>query len=448
MIRGFSSLIKGFYGRSSKMAESVAESVAANAAKGTTVRTDLATGTTFMERTYKGNLYKVEESVLPNGAKQTTTRVYSCNGDGIGKGGDEGLAVFREKQISRQKGASILGGDRIEINKQYHETMGMTAYSQNITKDYDANSVLQHMEGSLRYSHWENPKTASMDRTFAEVPLPHSAEILFNPKAAAHTNYKHSVSDIWANNVHYSGYSNHGKFATEGTTYSRAIDAQKAKAAEKAAEVEAAKAAVLKAEAEAAKKLAASRPKVNTGKVFNKNIEEFKCVEEVKPDGSIIRRYFDPYASNSKSNPMITTIDKGNYHEEIIYDPRKGIKLTYKQLGNKEPYIEMQKGWRYRYTSTYHERTNYREELQQYNDGQNIVQSYGKDNYSPTHIVTKNPHSPELQAQRGESEYITNSTPFYTYEQSKALSKRYEEIKQDMVHNEVDLMDLFKPYKP
>lgn len=48
----------------------------------------------------------------------------------------------------------------------------------------------------------------------------------------------------------------------------------------KIAEAEAAKAAAIKAEQEAAEKLAASRPKVNTGKIFNKNIEEFKCVEE------------------------------------------------------------------------------------------------------------------------------------------------------------------------
>ena len=119
----------------------------------------------------------------------------------------------------------------------------------------------------------------------------------------------------------------------------------------KIAEAEAAKAAAIKAEQEAAEKLAASRPKVNTGKIFNKNIEEFKCVEETRADGSIIRRYFDPYASNGKSNPMITTIDRGNYHEEIIYDPRKGIKLTYKQLGTGEPEIEMTKGLQYRYTS-------------------------------------------------------------------------------------------------
>ncbi len=215
----------------------------------------------------------------------------------------------------------------------------------------------------------------------------------------------------------------------------------------KIAEAEAAKAAAIKAEQEAAEKLAASRPKVNTGKIFNKNIEEFKCVEETRADGSIIRRYFDPYASNGKSNPMITTIDRGNYHEEIIYDPRKGIKLTYKQLGTGEPEIEMTKGLQYRYTSKYNKRTYYRENTQQYNHGQNFVESHGRDNYTPKQLVTKNPHSTELQAQRGEPEYIKRVLN-NTYEQNKALAKRFDEIKQDMAHNEVDLIDLFRPYKP
>ena len=203
----------------------------------------------------------------------------------------------------------------------------------------------------------------------------------------------------------------------------------------------------IKAEQEAAEKLAASGPKVNTGKIFNKNIEEFKCVEETRADGSIIRRYFDPYASNGKSNPMITTIDRGNYHEEIIYDPRKGIKLTYKQLGKEQHEIEMSKGLQYRYTSKYNKVLHYRKNTQQYNDGQNFIESFGGGNYTLKQLVTKNPHSSELQAQRGESEYIKRALN-NTYEQGKALAKRFDEIKQDMAHNEVDLIDLFRPYEP
>lgn len=141
---------------------------------------------------------------------------------------------------------------------------------------------------------------------------------------------------------------------------------------------------------------------------------------------------------------MITTIDRGNYHEEIIYDPRKGIKLTYKQLGTGEPEIEMTKGLQYRYTSKYNKRTYYRENTQQYNHGQNFVESHGRDNYTPKQLVTKNPHSTELQT----SEYISSNDSNLEYEQLLAIDKRRKEIQQDMAHNEVDLIDLFRPYEP
>ena len=65
------------------------------------------------------------------------------------------------------------------------------------------------------------------------------------------------------------------------------------------------------------------------------------------------------------------------------------------------------------------------------------------------HIVAKNPHSPELRAQRGESEYIdSRHYKDRTYEQGKALRKRLDEIEQEMADNQVNLMDLFRPYQP
>ena len=118
------------------------------------------------------------------------------------------------------------------------------------------------------------------------------------------------------------------------TLYSQTVASKKAAEAAAKREAEAAAEAARLAEQEAAKKLAVSRPRVNVGKVFNRNLDEFKCVEEVKPDGTIIRRYFDPMASNSTSHPLITTMDKGLLHEEIIYDTRK-VK------------IELQTTWRW-----------------------------------------------------------------------------------------------------
>lgn len=308
-------------------------------------------------------------------------------------------------------------------------------------KDYSKTGTLEHKELDFDHSSGNGLNDygckASMDRVYAEYPLKSGyKDMRTSPYDTVGVQHSLTKNNRFPEN-------NYGKFTQKGTNYQNIIEAKKAAEQARIAEAEAAK----KAEQEAAEKLAASRPKVNTGKIFNKNIEEFKCVEETKADGSIIRRYFDPYASNGKSNPMITTIDRGNYHEEIIYDPRKDIKLTYKQFGKEQPEIGMSKGLRYRYTSKHNKWLHYRENTQQYNDGQNFVESYGGDNYTIKQLVTKNPHSPELQAQRGESEYIKKALN-NTYEQDKALAKRFDEIKQDMAHNEVDLMDLFWPYRP
>ncbi|MEI3268775.1 MAG: hypothetical protein V8R70_06340 [Candidatus Gastranaerophilaceae bacterium] len=260
---------------------------------------------------------------------------------------------------------------------------------------------------------------ASMDKVYSEYPLKSGYKDM-RTRPYDTVGVQHSLTRT-------NGYTetNYGKFTQKGTNYQNITEAKKAAAIE------------------AAEKLAASRPKVNTGKIFNKNIEEFKCVEETRADGSIVRRYFDPYASNGKSNPMITTIDRGNYHEEIIFNPRKDIKLTYKQLGKEQPEIEMSKGWTHRYTSKmYTNRNNktYRYNSHMYNDGQSYLESHG----AQEHIVVKNPRPTELQT----SEYISSNDFNPEYEQLLAIGKRRKEIQQDMAHNEVDLIDLFRPYGP
>ncbi len=258
-----------------------------------------------------------------------------------------------------------------------------------------------------------------MDKVYSEYPLKSGYKDM-RTRPYDTVGVQHSLTRT-------NGYTetNYGKFTQKGTNYQNITEAKKAAAIE------------------AAEKLAASRPKVNTGKIFNKNIEEFKCVEETRADGSIVRRYFDPYASNGKSNPMITTIDRGNYHEEIIFNPRKDIKLTYKQLGKEQPEIEMSKGWTHRYTSKmYTNRNNktYRYNSHMYNDGQSYLESHG----AQEHIVVKNPRPTELQM----SEYISSNDFNPEYEQLLAIGKRRKEIQQDMAHNEVDLIDLFRPYGP
>lgn len=434
-------LVKKAFGRGTQPAAKLAETVPAKTLSKTRTLTDPVTGAiTGLER----------EITLERGEKGLARIDYL--GEGKRKitifNNRNHAALWETKTITRENNESVFGGERINISK---DKTRYWCYSENIRlqKDYSKAGSLEHKELSFNHSSGNGlndySKKATMDRVYAEYPLSSGyKDMVTRPDETV--GIQHSL-------IHNDGYTerhydNYSKFAQKETNFQKTVAAKEAAEKTRIAEAEAAKAAAIKAEQEATEKLAASRPKVNTGKIFGKNIEEFKCIEETRADGSIVRRYFDPYASNGKSNPMITTIDRGNYHEEIIYDPRKDLKLTYKQIGRGEPEIEMTKGLQYRYTSKYDKGTHYRHNIQQYNDGQNFVQSYGGNYYSNCHITTKNPHSVGLQALRSEPEYINTSYSNLTSEQDKALTKRFNEIKQDMSRNEVDLMDLFSPYQP
>lgn len=408
-------LAKRFFGKGRKTAVETAQTVPAKIQPMTRTLTDPITGAaTGLER----------EIVLEGGEKGLARLDY------LGKGKrkftifdkENSPFLWETKTVTREEGGSVFGGDKITIDKD--KTM-YWCYGKNmrLQKDYSKTGTLEHKELDFNHSSGNGLNDygckASMDRVYAEYPLKSGYKDM-RTRPYDTVGVQHSLTLT-------NGYTetNYGTFTQKGTNYQNITEAKKAAAIE------------------AAEKLAASRPKVNTGKIFNKNIEEFKCVEETRADGSIVRRYFDPYASNGKSNPMITTIDRGNYHEEIIFDPRKDIKLTYKQLGKEQPEIEMSKGWTHRYTSKmYTNRKNktYRYNSHMYNDGQSYLESHG----AQEHIVVKNPRPTELQT----SEYISSNDSNLEYEQLLAIDKRRKEIQQDMAHNEVDLIDLFRPYEP
>ena len=432
----------------------------------TKVRTDLNTGTVYMERVFKGNLYKTETKVLNNGAKKTITKVYDSEGNFIGKGGSEGLSIFREKEIKVNKGGSILGGDQIEIQKKYHETMSMTEHDINITKDFDSSGTLQHMEGTKKYRHWSNAQKATIDKVWVEESLPHSTELMFNPQKAAHTNYKHDVSAYDIDGVRHNGYNNYHLFNSEGTSYTRAQEALKAAAAEKEAALIAEANARKIAEQKASEALKAKQPRVNVGKVFNKNLSEFKCVESTQPDGTIIRRYYDPKRiANGKSNPMITTKDKGSYHEELIYDPIKDTKITYKQLGNKEPEIEMTEGMQYRYSSKIEVNNNHgrtttrRVDKQVYDDGLNHVEfeTAGYPERFKVNVKNPKPNTERISDSTWDPDYAdirgrrhVGCRDLYSGQNSWeiAAQKKLNEISNEAQEHWKNLMDFFKPYQP
>lgn len=293
--------ILGLFGKSKGAAKAVQESVSMVAARGTIVRPSLP-GVTTMERQFGNSLFVSETRTLADGSKKTTTAVYGSNGGFIGKGGDQGLSAYRETTRTRNSGGSILGGDQVIINKNYHETMGMIGHNEKTVKEFTPEGILEHSTTTTKYNNWHSPKTTVYDRT---------------------------------------------KSMTGETAYSQAVEAKKAAEQAAKAEKEAAAAAALKAEQEAAAKLAAEMPRVNVGKVFNKNFDEFKKMqEEVLADGTVVRKY--SAKGKGGSNQYIITKDRGNYHEEYIVDTAKDMHIKYSQLGKDMPQISMTKGMQLR----------------------------------------------------------------------------------------------------
>lgn len=399
------SSIKTFFTKTAKAVETTG-AVGKSAVKNTRVRPSIP-GVTVLDRNVGDKLVVSESRVLEDGTKKITTLVYGDNGAYIGHGMDEGLVAYRDKLIKSAKGDSIFGGTKINIDKNYHETMSMAQHNKSVVKEYTPEGVLEHAESTVAYRHWDEPKVQVYDRSKT-----------------------------------LSGETLYGEAVKSKKTMQEAAEAEKKVAAE----------AAKFAEIEKAEKLAASLPRVNVGKVFNKNIEEFKCVEEVKPDGSIIRRYFDPYASNSASHPLITTIDRGSYHEEIIYDSSKKLKLTCKQVAGGKPEYFMKKGPNYTQTKKYNPKKASYEDYQFYNDGASSVVflngTYYPEKYS---VQIKNPYPKETRALFQQPEYLTLSCGYESrrtgYPLEEALHSRMQEIIADAKKNYVDLKSLWEPYK-
>lgn len=300
-----------FKGGSKAVAKTAQE--AAPAARGTIVRPSLP-GVTTMERQFGNKLYVSETRTLANGSKQTTTAAYGSNGKYIGSG-DHGLAAYREKTITRKPNESIFGGEQIEINKMYHETMSMGAHNENIVKEYTPNGIMEHSTTTTKYQHWYSPKTTVYDRT---------------------------------------------KSMNGETAYSQAIKA-KADVAKKAeAEAIAAKQAKEKAAAE----LKAKQPRINISKALNRDIKELIMKETKLPNGTIERTFADPETGKI----LAKTQDLGIGHKEWIYGGSADM-IFMSQVGKSQRYIVAKKG---NYTQLNGGGTSpedFRHGIQYYNDG-------------------------------------------------------------------------------
>ena len=298
----------------------------------TDIKTDPETGVTKFQRMFtdsKGrtSFFTVETKTLEDGTKQTKTRVQGVQDDGIlYTYADEGVITNRTKKIKREEGGSILGGDRVTIDKEYQETMAETAHTEKMIKEFDEKGQLQHKDFTLKYRHWNKAKHGTQDRVYIEAPLNHSAKDITDVHPTEHKNYKHS----------YNGYSNYHLFEDRGESkYSRAVAAREQARIDAAKAIEEAKIAEARAKAE----YEATLPIVNSGKALGIDIHDLQRTETTLENGTIRRIYTKP----NSEKPVIITEDHGILHKEWVHGGKTDF-LYIKKIGDERfPYMVAKK---------------------------------------------------------------------------------------------------------
>ena len=80
----------------------------------------------------------------------------------------------------------------------------------------------------------------------------------------------------------------------------------------------------------------ASYPRVNTGKVLGRNLDELSMTQVVKADGTHVRYYRNP----GSDKLLMKTEDKGILHKETIFDYKNGgDRLIFKQIGDDKTFV-------------------------------------------------------------------------------------------------------------
>ena len=354
-------------------------------------------GLRILEQVRGDKLFRYETRVI-NGKPTSSMQVFSGKGESIGIN-DSGLYIDRTKSVTVEDCGSIFGGKKITIDKNYRDTMAQTARQEKVVKEYTPEGIYEHGESYLKYRHWEKPKITEYDRI---------------------------------------------TFANGQTPYSEALEAKKVAEAARQAEEKALAAARLKAEQELAAKVAAETPRVNIGKVFGKNFDELKKIQDkTLADGTITRTYRTK--DRNGFSQYIITKDKDSCHQECIIDTAKKMKIIYTQHGNAKPEITMSKGLQYRQTSKMvkfsDDSYNYREEKLFYNNGRDCVEldEYGNIGRFNVNGIPGYESVPDAFAGISSMPY----TPV-----NKEAVTMLKEIQKEAKSEYVNLLDLFKPFVP
>ncbi len=329
-----------------------------------------------------GEIIGLERTITRNGQEATARIDYLENGSRkitIKGGGDNDL--WRTTSVTREKGASVFGGDKITVHK---DTSKWWCYNEKstLTKEYNPQGVLQH-KGLDYHKNVGNERftniTATQDRVYGEYPLEHSVEsMLKDPRKT--NGFQHSLKKQYS--TCYSSpetprYSdNYGNFTAKETNYAKAVKAKEQAAIDAAKKAEeeaiAAKAATEKAAAE----LRAKQPRINIGKVFNKDINALTVKETTLANGTVQRTFTDP----DTGKVLAKTEDLGILHKEWIYGGKADM-IYMKQVGKGEPYILAKNGNYTQIRQMKKENNGYKlvdtvQDFQYYNDGASSLRRF------------------------------------------------------------------------
>lgn len=288
----------------------------------------------------------LERTITRNGQEATARIDYLGNGSRrltINGGGDNTL--WRTTTVTREKGASVFGGDRITVDK---DTTKYWCYGEKstLTKEYNPQGVLQHK--GLKYhknsgNEYHTYVESTQDRVYGEYPLEHSVEsMLKDPRETK--NIQHSLKKQYGSC--YSGkldtprYSdNYGNFTAKETNYAKAVKAKEQAAIDAAKKAEQEAIAAKEAAEKAAAELRAKQPRINIGKAFNKDINTLTVKETTLANGTVQRTFTDP----DTGKVLAKTEDLGILHKEWIYGGKADM-IYMKQVGKDQPYILAKKG--------------------------------------------------------------------------------------------------------
>ena len=374
----------------------------------------------------------LERTITRNGQEATARIDYLGNGSRrltINGGGDNTL--WRTTTVTREKGASVFGGDKITVDK---DTSKYWCYGEKstLTKEYNPQGVLQHKE--LKYhrnsgNEYHTYVEATQDRVYGEYPLEHSVEsMLKDPRETK--NIQHSLKKQYGSC--YSGkldtprYSdNYGNFTAKETNYAKAV-----KAKEQAA-IDAAK----KAEQEAIAAKAAA-------------------------DGTVQRTFTDP----DTGKVLAKTEDLGILHKEWIYGGKADM-IYMKQVGKDQPYILAKKGNYTQIRQMKKENHGYGvvdtiDDNLYYNDGAsslrrfscNPVNSRGKIQiYDETAAASREKYPTFADSYPDYPEFRVTQGSIGRFERENATIKKAREhlktLDKDAQNNVLNLEDLFSDYK-